>query len=427
MALTRITKELNERLTRVGAGTPMGEVFRRYWIPACLSQEIPEPDAPPVRVRLLGEDLIAFRDSAGDIGLVDAYCAHRRAPLFFGRNEECGLRCVYHGWKFDTLGNCVDMPSEPPYSKFRLRVSITAYPTWEGGGIVWAYLGPQQQMPPPPDYEWLRASGMHLHVSKTGEECNFLQAVEGGIDTAHSSFAHNNDISNPRRMKSMDTHPALEVDETGYGITYASLRDISDDRTYLRVYQFILPFHQVRARLLDEEGTPVRVPTIRGHVWVPIDDEHTFVYNITYASDRSVAVGTDYWETQEARSGRGADDVIPGTYWLKRNLSNDFLVDREVQRTRTFTGINGVNTQDFAIQAGMGPIVDRSKEALGSTDRAIQAVRRLLLEATDEVAAGRSPRGTDPEHYQHVRATEILIPRGTPWRDASKAVTTAVF
>src|SRR6185312_16358187 len=186
-----LTKEENERLTRVGPGTPMGNVFRRYWLPAALSSELPEPDGAPVRVRILGEDLIAFRASDGTIGLVSAYCPHRRAPMFFGRNEENGLRCVYHGWKFDVGGNCVDMPSEPPGSLFKTKVTIENYPTYEAGGIVWAYMGPVEKKPEPPDYELLRVPGTHRFVSKTFEHAHFAQALEGGLDTAHSSFLHN--------------------------------------------------------------------------------------------------------------------------------------------------------------------------------------------------------------------------------------------
>src|SRR5580658_9790204 len=167
-----ITEEMNERLTRVGPGTPMGEVFRRYWIPACLSEEIPEPDCPPIRVRMLCEDLVAFRDSSGEVGLVEAYCAHRRAPLFFGRNEECGLRCVYHGWKFDVDGACVDLPSEPADSPLKQGAAIKAYPAVERGGMVWAYLGPPRLRPPEPDYEWTRAPATHRAVSKTLQSSN---------------------------------------------------------------------------------------------------------------------------------------------------------------------------------------------------------------------------------------------------------------
>lgn len=415
----RISPEVNNTLTQVGPGTPMGNVFRRYWIPACLASELPEPDGPPIRVRLLGEDLVAFRDSAGEVGLVDAYCAHRRAPLFYGRNEECGLRCVFHGWKYDVNGNCVDMPSEPPYSKFRLRVSITAYPTWEAGGILWTYMGPEEYMPPPPDYEWLRAPTSHVRVSKTGEDCNFLQAIEGGIDTAHSSFTHNNDLSNKRLLRGLDTHPTLEVDITEYGFRYASIRNISDDDVYLRVYQFLLPCHQMRGGLLTHEGAPHEVPAIRGHLWVPIDDEHTFVYNFMYSAGPDHPISDEFWIRQETRGGRGPDEFIPGTPWLKRNPSNDFLIDREVQRTKTYTGIEGTNTQDYAIQTGMGPIVDRSKEALGSTDRAIQAARRLLLQAVADVEAGTPLKGTEPESYSMVRAADMIVAKGSDWREVA--------
>jgi phenylpropionate dioxygenase-like ring-hydroxylating dioxygenase large terminal subunit len=423
----RITKELNQRMTQIGPGTPMGEVFRRYWMPAALSEELPEPDGAPIRVRLLGEDLVAFRDTAGEIGLVDAYCAHRRAPLFYGRNEECGLRCVYHGWKFDTQGNCVDMPSEPPYSKFRLRVSIKAYPTHEAGGVVWAYMGPQERMPAPPDYEWMRAPDTHRRVSKTGEPCNFMQAIEGGIDTAHSSFAHNNDIGNAKLLRSRDTHPRLEVDRRDHGFTYASIRNVSDEQTYLRVYQFLMPFQQSRGGLLDWEGNQPPVPSIHGHMWVPIDDEHTFVYNWMYATDDRFPISDEFWADQESRMGRGTEHYQPGTYWLKLSQANDYGIDRQVQRTRTFTGIEGVNTQDFALQTGMGAITDRSKEALGSTDMAVQTARKLLLEAADDVEAGKDPVGIEPDSHRLARGADLLVPRGSEWRDVSKEATLAYW
>lgn len=405
----------------------MGEVFRRYWIPAALSEELPEPDGAPIRVRLLGEDLVAFRDSSGEVGLVDAYCAHRKAPLFYGRNEECGLRCAYHGWKYDTQGNCVDMPSEPPYSKFRLRVSIKAYPTHEAGGVVWAYLGPQNRMPAPPDYEWIRAPETHRRVSKTGEQCNFMQAIEGGIDTAHSSFAHNNDLGNRKLLRSRDTHPRLEVDRRDHGFTYASIRNVSDEQTYLRVYQFIMPFQQSRGGLIDFEGNVAKLPSIHGHIWVPIDDENTFVYNWMYASDDRFPISDKFWADQESRMGRGEEHYKPGTYWLKLDQSNDYGIDREVQRTKTFTGIEGINTQDFALQTGMGPIVDRSTEALGSTDMAIQMARRMLLEATDAVERGDDPVGAEPESHRLARGADMLVPKGSAWRDVSKEAVQAYW
>src|SRR5579871_1356736 len=240
-----LTSEENARLTRVGPGTPMGVLMRRYWQPACLSSELPENDGAPIRVRLLGEDLIAFRDSEGKVGLVDAYCPHRRAPMFFGRNEECGLRCVYHGWKFDREGNCVDMPSEPPDSLFKTKVKIEAYPTFEAAGAVWCYMGPPEQQPPVPDYEWMRAPATHRHLSKTFEEANWLQALEGGLDTAHSSFLHNMDLNNRAYLRNADTAPLLEVDKTDYGFRYAGIRS-AGERNYVRVYHYIMPAQQCR-------------------------------------------------------------------------------------------------------------------------------------------------------------------------------------
>ena len=230
-----LTAAENERVTRVGPGTPMGNVMRRYWQPAALSSELPENDGAPLRVRLLGEDLIAFRDSAGKVGLVDAFCPHRRAPMFFGRNEECGLRCVYHGWKFDRSGACVDMPSEPPDSLFKTKVTIAAYPAWEGGGIVWTYMGPPGTAPAPPDYEWMRAPATHAMVSKTFEHCNWLQAMEGGLDTAHSTFLHNNRLGDNTVLRTRDGAPRIEVEKNEYGYRYASLRNLGADGAYVRI------------------------------------------------------------------------------------------------------------------------------------------------------------------------------------------------
>ena len=210
--------EENERLTRIGPGTPAGDLFRRYWQPVALSSELPEADGAPIRVRLLGEDLIAFRDTNGDIGLVDAFCPHRRAPMFFGRNEECGLRCVYHGWKFDKDGTCVDMPSEPPDSLFKTKVTIAAYPTFEAGDVIWAYLGAPADMPPKPDFEWMRAPATHRIVSKTYEAANYLQGLEGGLDTSHSSFAHNERLGDRNWIRNRDGAPRLDVERTDYGI-----------------------------------------------------------------------------------------------------------------------------------------------------------------------------------------------------------------
>ena len=402
----------------------MGTVFRRYWQPAALSEELPEPDGAPTRVRLLGEDLVAFRDSTGAVGLVDAFCPHRRAPMFFGRNEECGLRCVYHGWKFDRSGTCVDMPSEPADSLFKTKVRIGAYATFEAGGVVWAYLGPPELQPPVPDYEWLRVPATHRHINKTYEEANWLQALEGGLDTSHSSFAHNMNIADKKYLRNADTAPRLEVDRTDYGFRYAGIRSFYD-HDYVRVYHYIMPAQQCRGFVIGNraDGEDWHQPSIHGHVWAPIDDETTWVFNLMYSIDPQQALDPRYAETFEAFAGRSPAHHIPGTYQLKANKRNDYFIDRTVQQTQTFTGITGINTQDFAIQEGMGSIVDRSLEVLGSTDKAIGTARQLLLEAMEEAVAGRPLRGSNPESYRNVRAGETILARGLPWRDATKGLT----
>ncbi len=306
-----LTVEENERITRVGTGTPMGKYLRRFWWPLCLSTELPERDGAPLRVRMLGEDLIAFRDTDGNVGLVDAYCPHRRAPLFFGRNEECGLRCVYHGWKFDRHGDCVDMPSEPAGTTLQAKVKILAYPTVEKGGVIWTYMGPKESQPEPPDYEWTRAPATHRYVSKTFENCNWLQALEGGLDTAHSSFAHNNKLGDRANLRQHDRAPLLDVERTDYGYYYVSTRNV-DTGKYYRVYHYVMPAQQLRASIIGYEGVRNKPARLDGHIWAPIDDFTTHVYNIMCAPHPEDELTPQAVEAREKAAGRGKDDSVPG-------------------------------------------------------------------------------------------------------------------
>lgn len=411
-----LKREDNERLVRVGPGTPAGELFRRYWQPALLCAELPQADGVPVRVRLLGEDLLAFRATDGRVALVEAYCPHRRAPLFFGRNEAQGIRCVYHGWKFSPSGDCVDLPTEPADSPMRSRIRIRAYPTVERGGVVWAYMGPPDRQPPAPDYEWTRAPATHRHVSKTFQDCNYLQALEGGLDTAHASYLHNNNLAAKDRLIALDGAPRIEVHETAYGYYYVSTRDAGNAGQYVRYYQYVMPFQQMRPNVKTGAGSGTNVPRYDGHLWVPIDDERTHIYNWMCGYDQQCALPSDYVETLEKRYGRGKDDLIPGTFHSKANAGNDYFIDREAQKTQTYTGIRGVNVQDMAVQEGMGPIVDRSLENLGSSDRAIVAMRRLLLEATHAVERGEAAPGADPASHRLVRPYDATIAQGEDWR-----------
>ena len=404
----------NERVTRVGPGTPMGTTMRRYWMPALLAWELPEPDCPPVRVKLLGEELVAFRDSRGKIGLLEEHCPHRQVSLFFGRNEDCGLRCVYHGWKFDVDGRCVDMMNEPEELSFADKIRTTAYPTVEVGGVIWAYLGPEERRPPLPKFAWTQAPPTHLHVSKVIQESNWLQGLEGGIDTSHVPILHrvlSADSARPG-FKPGDPFvrgkaPILELDVTDYGYRYAGLRPLDGDSVHVRAYHLILPFHQIRpGRTGAGDYTGVA-----GHIWVPMDDETTMVYNWEYSTTEPLTEE----DRLERRLGNGPFDVDQTTFRSRRNRENNYLLDRRVQRTESFTGIDGVNVQDRAVQESMGSIVDRSREHLGPADRAVIQARRLLLQAIKTVEAGGTPPGVEPTYYT-LRPAEAVLPRDTDWR-----------
>ena len=436
-----LTTEQNEKLTRVGPGTQMGNLMRRYWVPALLSWELPAPDCPPAEVRLLGEDLIAFRATDGSVGLVSAYCAHRRVSLFWGRNEENGIRCVYHGWKFDITGACVDMPSEPAASNFADKVRIPAYPTYEAGGVIWAYLGPAEKRPAPPLFEWTQVPAEQRALSKVWQECNWLQAMEGGIDTVHSNFLHGGrppglryDERDARgRANNFSTAPTLEVVPTDYGYSYAGIRDMGPEGTnHVRGYHLVLPWMQIRST------GPGR---IAGHMWVPIDDYNSMIYNWHYVYDTEIAARTRSRRGEEGTAfpsgadplwyrdaklpvGTGNDfgiDVDPDNDFRSvRNRANKYMIDREVQKTQTYTGITGINTQDRAVQESMGRIADRSLERLGTTDRAIIAARRFLLQALDAVEQGDDPPGVAPTYYK-LRAIEKVLPKEAHWFEAMKA------
>jgi phthalate 4,5-dioxygenase len=409
-----LTPAENERCSQVGPGTPMGNVMRRYWQAALLSEELPENDGAPVRVRLLGEDLIAFRDSEGHVGLVDAFCPHRRAPMFFGRNEECGLRCVYHGWKFDRNGTCVDMPSEPPDSLFKTKVTIAAYPVWEGGGILWAYLGPPATMPPPPNYELVRTPPAHRYVTKNLQECNWLQALEGGIDSVHSGFLHNNDLSETGFMRR--NLPTVEFDRTPYGLAGAAVHPLDDGEQYARTFHYVMPAQQIRARYLNRTGTPQKIPSVNAQMWVPIDDATCWLYSYSYSADPAIPLTREFIAANESTFGRGPGDVLPG-FRLRRNASNDYLIDRERQKTTSYTGIEGMGTQDIALQEQMGTLADRSKEHLAPSDQVIIATRRLLFEALEALERGEPLRGTAPASHERVRAADAIMPSGVDWRE----------
>ena len=379
----------NEMLTQTGPGTSMGDVLRRYWIPALISWELAELDGPPVQVKLLGEKLVAFRDTSGRIGLLDEFCAHRRASLWLGRNEDCGLRCVYHGWKYDVDGNCVDQMNEP--RQFKEMVRLAAYPTVELGGIIWAYMGPSDLQPPPPQFAWTHVPETHRHVTKVIQQCNWLQGLEGGIDTSHAQILHRDfkDGVGPTSSGARGGAPNIELDETDYGYRYAGIHPRGDDSNFIRTYHWVMPWTQIRPG-----GQDARMPSgemnsaIAGHMWVPVDDENCMVWNWQYSISGEPLSEE---EREERILGNGPDAVDQSTFLSFANMSNNWRIDREAQRDKSFTGIEGVNVQDRAIQESMGPIVDRSREFLGPADMCIVTARKMLIEAVRMVQGRRRP------------------------------------
>ncbi len=409
-----LSKEENEIVTRVGPGTPMGNTLRRYWVPALLASEIPGPDCAPVRVRLLGEDLVAFRDSEGRIGLLDELCPHRLASLYFGRNEECGLRCVYHGWKFDVSGACTDMMNEPEENDFKHKIHTKAYPTVELGGLIWAYLGPAEKMPPAPKFAWTQAPETRRHVTKVIQENNWLQGLEGGIDTSHAPIMHRliSETSTRGGFKPSNPFvrgkaPKLLVDLTDYGYQYSGIRPLGESEVHIRSYHFILPFHQIRPSK-SETGQPLDA----GHIWVPMDDENTMVFNWIFLKGDGALTEEDMLERS---LGNGPVHVDQRTFRSYANKSNDYLIDRTVQREESFTGIEGINAQDRAIQESMGRIVDRSREHLGPADKAIIQARKKLRDAVRTVEGGGTPEGLGTTYYD-LRAGEGVLPKEADWR-----------
>jgi phenylpropionate dioxygenase-like ring-hydroxylating dioxygenase large terminal subunit len=402
----------NQLITRTGPGTPMGELFRRYWLPAMLSSELPEPDCTPARLRLLGEDLVAFRTTSGQVGVLDTYCPHRNANLFWGRNEEDGLRCVYHGWKFDTSGNCVDMPSEPPASRYSDKVKTPAYPAVERGGVVWVYMGSRERTPSVPDLEWTRVPDSHRLATKRIQHCNYLQNLEGEVDSAHVSFLHSSML--PRAFDSgvsftdYDRHPVFDVKETGYGLAISARRDAPDDQYYWRVTQFLLPTYTMIP------ATPGG--SISFTATVPIDDTNMVGLTVTWHPDRPL----DEEEVSRIRSWTGVHTEVDSRFEPLRNLGNEYLIDRAAQKSgASYTGIRGIREQDLAVQEDQrGPVSDRVREHLGTSDRAVIATRRRLLHQLAELARGVEPAEPfHPEAYA-VRSAAFTDARSLGWEFA---------
>lgn len=408
--------EEHELLSGTGRGSQMGTLIRRYWVPALLSEEVPEPDGAPVRVRLMGENLIAFRDSTGQVGLVGEYCPHRGASLFLGRNEDGGIRCSYHGWKYDVAGNVLEMPNclDPSVKE---QIKQTAYPCKEIGGIVWTYLGPADAMPPMPDLEWLLVPDTRRYASKRLEACNWVQALEVDIDSAHVAYLHRENVLNGvrngvdrSRWMAEHTAPIFDIAEKDYGLLIATRRDIDPENYYWRINEWLMPWYT----FTPSEGGPAPYGL---HAWVPIDDENTWVYSFTWHADRPLS------EEQLAGYRAGTQGIycklVPGTYRPLANPTNDWGMDRAAQKRGDYwMGIAGNQEQDNAITESMGPTYDRPREHLMGTDAAVIATRRRLLKAAQGLKDGVEPFGVQGKGYC-VHPVSIVLPRSTDWQEAT--------
>ena len=405
-----LSKEENELLTRTGPGTPMGALMRRYWVPALLSEELPEPEGRPVRVRVLGERLVAYREASGQVGLLEEACPHRGASLALGRNEDGGLRCIYHGWQFDRAGRCLDMPTERAGSTYAERVRAQAYPVREAAGIVWAYLGPEATPPHFPELMWLKLYPDQAHPFKILEECNWAQALEGGLDMAHAPILHR---STPWGVRAADVRernlaPEHDVQLTPYGLRYGTIWERDDGLQHIRIISYVAPWWTITSP--GSFGSRVVEADRVANAWVPRDDYSAWHFQYYFNPDKPIDVP---WRVKTA----GYD--VDAAYRKRRNVDNDYLQDPENMRTASVSGIQGVITQDHAVNESQGPIVDRTKEHLVACDVAAIGMRKILLDAARGLAAGQTPPALDPRiAYDRIMSETIDAPAGVRWQEA---------
>ena len=419
-----LRKEQNDFVTQTGPGTPMGNMFRSYWLPILLSRELPENDCPPVRIQVMSEKMLAFRDTSGRLGLIDEFCAHRGVSLWFGRNEENGIRCPYHGWKYDVSGQCIDVPSEPEESGYCNKIKLKSYPVIEKGGVIWTYMGPAETIPPEPAWEFCTVPANQSYMSKRLQECNWLQALEGGIDSSHVSFLHSGALNTDPLFKGShanqynlnDSRPVFEVVDAPGGLYIGARRMAEEGRHYWRITPWIMPCFTMVPPRADHP--------LHGHFWVPIDDHSCWAWSFDYHPARAL---TDK-EVQAMDDGAGVHcKYVPGTFIPLANKSNDYLMDRAAQkRGETYSGVSGIAIQDSSLQESMGPIVNRERENLVGTDNGIIMARQRLMKAARALQdKGTLPPGRSPEEQQ-VRSAAIVLPPDAAYKDAAKEALRAV-
>jgi phthalate 4,5-dioxygenase oxygenase subunit len=408
-----LTYEQNARLTQVGRGTPLGRFLRHYWIPAANLEEIAVPGGAPVRVGLLGEKLVAFRDPSGKAGLIDEFCPHRRASLAYGRNEAGGLRCLYHGWKMSQDGRVDESPPEPPDSNLKKNLKHRAYPVREAGGILWTYMGDPAKQPPFPNFPWLDLPPSHLLPVKMFQDCNFLQGLEGDLDPAHPNYLHRDfDVDAGKSWSGAgwqsiaqlmsDGAPEIVCEETPYLMRVGAIRKTDDPtKSYVRTTEWIAPFYCYIATGPHESQL--------FKAWLPIDDFSCYTYYVHFHPARPLDV--------PAIHANWGHQTEPGTYRTPHNIGNMHLQDRQRMISGNFSGIEGAAIQDRAVQESMGAICDRTQEHLGTSDKAVIFYRRLILRKLDEMEAGNPLPGLDPALDFNHRTGSWYMPCDEPWQD----------
>jgi phthalate 4,5-dioxygenase len=418
-----LTRAENELLCRVEGDAAMGQLFRRYWLPAVQSKDLAAGGAPR-RVRILGDDFVAFRATDGRVGLLDENCPHRGASLVLANNVDCALQCLYHGWRIAPSGEVLETPAETGDSSLRTKVRAHAYPLYEAGGVVWAYLGPPGNEPPRMDFSMTTVPDDHLVLHQVLLACNWAQVLEGAIDSAHSNYLHANGIrpaaagaGSKLRADEMfidrpsnDGQPRVECENTAYGFRYAALRKpiVDPDRSqYVRATLFVAPCYAMFP-------PPQGMETMQA--FVPVDDEHTMLYFFQAGRE---PVSAESRAKRQTRSGFRPGIDLDDEYRNVRNRANNWMQDREaMRRGESHTGIMGVNNEDIAVQEAMGPIFDRTKEHLGTSDIAVIRMRRIMLDAARAlVEEGTTPIGlTEPVPYNALHAIERMLPLDASWR-----------
>jgi phthalate 4,5-dioxygenase oxygenase subunit len=417
-----VTQTENEILTQTGQGTPMGELFRRFWQPVALAEEVAQTDEPPKRVRYMGEDFLLFRQTDGRIGLVEPRCAHRGADLYFGRNEDCGLRCVYHGWKFDADGSCVDVPNmQPGRARDNIMKSahIRSLPVREWGGQIWAWFGEAGKEPELPLVEWALVPPENRYVSKKLQECNWAQSLEGAVDTAHFSYVHRvlseegtgKPVYLDKRQQWIheDGAPSFVVEEHDAGLIMGGGRRADPGDTYWRISQYLVPNHSLAPGTFP--GEPYAVQS-----WIPVDDESCWIFTITWCPDRPISAD----ELERYEGGRSVHAMVDEDYVPLRNRGNEYLLDREAQKTRLYMGITGLSEQDAAIHDSQGRIAPRDREILTPSDAGVVRFRKLAIKRARDLAEGiEPPEVMRPEAYS-MHSGGAVAPNDKPFLDVVK-------